>query len=731
MALSLGRNRGAALVGRPLDMAVMATLDSQDDVAAMCVDADVFYADSQIEKSRVRVSVEKAATGPQDAVIRIRSSVLIDEPVVTIYLRAGCQQKIEKRFVVLADLVSETAADPLPVIVAPSISSSNATPIPSGNSVRPAQPASSGNQQVDASAPVAPPLRTRRRPAPAASTPAAPVSGTVATPKTEAAVAVPATAAEGKPKSRSQRAREERAAAKTGARLKLEPLDLTVDRDPTLKSSSEMLSVPASSEQERSAAAALWRALNAQPQDILQEAEKVNALETSVRTLRAQMQKNQQSIDGLNGQLQKAEAERYANLVVYGLALLLLLALVAVAWLWRKRSLLMMTGEDELPWWRKNKPSEKGWSNSLLESDASTPPAQAGRADGGKPGSVALDLDLGQDQSGFTEVKHLSGHGSLNSLSPSTDRMDFAASMTTPLRAVKAEELFDVQQQADFFVSLGQHEQAINVLRGHILDHGQTSALVYLDLFNLYHQLNREADYEALRQDFNQRFNAKMPSFELYADKGAGLESYSAALSRIEALWPSPRVLEVIEESIFRKPDTDGSAFDLEAYRELLLLYAVAREIITPDGKDDDSLLSFDLPDSSFGDQGGRPSDFGATAIQPLSASVADHVETTPVPVSVLPPASPRLGLDIDLSDSGPGLSASEAAPAESPFFAQFVNSSQEDNTLSLAPVTPPAAREQAPAPAAPAPSRSDNLINFDSFEPPLDLPKPGRTPKN
>ena len=78
------------------------------------------------------------------------------------------------------------------------------------------------------------------------------------------------------------------------------------------------------------------------------------------------------------------------------------------------------------------------------------------------------------------------------------DKSGFGSSQMHPSRAVKAEELFDVQQQADFFVSIGQHDQAIELLRSHIAENFETSALVYLDLFNLYHQLRRPAEYDTL-----------------------------------------------------------------------------------------------------------------------------------------------------------------------------------------------------------------------------------------
>ncbi len=656
-AVSLGQHRGAALIGGPLDISVQAVLDAQEDPAGLCLDADVFYGDNKLGKSRIRVTVEKIPPSGPDAVIRIRSSALVDEPVVTLYLRVGCQQKTEKRYVVLADMASEVAPGAPPLITpqaarsAPGINTGN-----TGNTGSVA--AQLGNTPTASDSSISP------------------VDGPVATLLR-----------------RSKKAeKDNRASTKTvkgGARLKLEPLDLTIERDPQLKSSGELLSVPLST-QERSAAAALWRALTAQPQDILRDAEKLQSLEESVRNQQVQAQKNRLAIDNLNGQVKQAQSERYANALVYALGVLLLIALVAVAYLLRRRFWSRSEHADEIPWWRKSEAREKGWSDSEGQAEVALFPGSDGAKKAGHKKEkksvipvLDLDLNLAVNESKFTNGKHISALAEGDSIPPLSrrDGADFAISMTYPSRAVKAEELFDVQQQADFFVTLGQHEQAIEVLRSHIDDSGETSALVYLDLFNLYHQLKRRADYEALREDFNRRFNDKLPAFEFYNDSSPGLEAYQTALMRIEALWPSPKVLDIIEESIFRRPDAGAEPFDLEAYRELLMLYSVAKEIINPDMGARLKKLKFDLPDSPDDDDF-TATKFVSTSIQPLSASVADdkpEEEYEPLLASVRPPASLNFGLDLDLSQfrkdhkTPAPASASEPAPeaeSDADFFA-------------------------------------------------------------
>jgi hypothetical protein len=255
-------------------------------------------------------------------------------------------------------------------------------------------------------------------------------------------------------------------------------------------------------------------------------------------------------------------------LLVYGLVALLLAALAGLAYLLRHRWSGGRSGSGDKPWWGKNEAyqnQQAAWIDSLPPpQDDDTGMSKALAASRSNLLDVDVDFDLDQATGRSRGVRATASPVFLDSIPLEfKDRSEFGSSMMNPNRAVKAEELFDVQQQADFFVSIGQNEQAIELLRNHIVENLETSALVYLDLFNLYHQLKRPEEYEALRFIFNQRFNTQVPTFELYTDKNLGLEAYQQALSRIEALWPSPKVLEVIEESLFRQPGTKAEAFNL------------------------------------------------------------------------------------------------------------------------------------------------------------------------
>lgn len=659
-ALQLGKHRGAAVIGQPLNIGIQATVDSPDELAAGCLDAEVFYADNRIEKSKVRVSNEKTAGGSQDALIRIRTTVPIDEPVVSIYLRTGCVQKIEKRYVILTDLLSESAAGGGATL--PSVPAQMRAPAAS-----PQSDFLSSEKSVQA---IAREARRVQRADKKAQADAAKLARNPATANQPAAlIEIPAgVAAEPAParvgKKDTTTISKATTPEKSRARLKLEPIELLAERDPSLKQSPELRTAPTNDPAQRSAAAALWRAIAAQPEDILGDSQKLKSLESAVSGLQVQMKKNEIDMQALGGDIKQAQTEKYANPLMYGLSLLLFLAALGLAVMFRKRTAGGNNEAYSQPWWRKGSGEQVGWADSGNDGKSAVSRGASGLGSDAPPSSngyltssagyLDLDLDLsdasskpaknrvgvGQEKSsllGSSSGASGTGGDKSNDEATANLRADFAQSMALSGRAVKAEELFDVQQQADFFVSLGQKDQAVEVLRLHIEESEQTSALVYLDLLELYHQLDERLEFEAFRQEFNAKFNAEMPEFDHYGEAatGEGLQGYPLAISRIVALWPSAKVLTVIEESMFRGPDSQTPTFDLEAYQELLLLYAMIKDILhaqsigkgptlpavppRTDRNRQSEIVSCAQPKATV--QQKRSSHFPATAVVPLAAT--------------------------------------------------------------------------------------------------------------
>ncbi|MEK8052215.1 hypothetical protein AACH10_18330 [Ideonella sp. DXS22W] len=232
-------------------------------------------------------------------------------------------------------------------------------------------------------------------------------------------------------------------------------------------------------------------------------------------------------------------------------------------------------------------------------------------------------------------------------------------------RDVTVEELLDLEQQVDFFMVLGQEDAAIDLLVGHIRSTGGTSPLPYLKLLEVYRQQGQAEAYERTRSRFNLRFNAYAPDWEADLEAGRLLEDYPGVVERLQRLWAAPLdAMAELEALLFRRQE--GELFELPAYRELLLLYAVARDLDAlapaPAQRQVDVLLPLDddLNDQDttsprphlglFSDEGlgGRTGEWARLNERPaVSPGQAVGDRTVTLRSSDLPP--PRIDLDMAL----------------------------------------------------------------------------------
>lgn len=477
---------------------------------------------------------------------------------------------------------------------------------------------------------------------------------------------------------------------------------------PALKATTQLTLPAAEDPARRSAAAAEWRALSAEPEAAQREAQRLQALEATLAALREQTAQNQRALLELRTELAQAREERYRNPLVYTLVGLLLLALIGMLLLWR-----LAARRAEPAWWREpasmrdEGPTRADALGELLgNDDDEVEPRTRRRSANATTFGAATFAGVEPDDSGFGD-----------SHPPHPAR----AADGTPLRPVNTEELFDVQQQSDFFLSLGQHDQAIAVLREHIATNPGTSALAYLDLLRIYHSLDRKDDYARLAVEFERAFNAKVPEFEQFEQTGKGLEHYRSALARIESQWPAPGTLALIEELIFRKPgvNDEDEAFDLAAYQELLLLYSVAKEVIDPESAPPAPVTPHSFVDT-FGHEQLATTPAPLEAERPpepvedgptLPASIYGAIDDTLEHETVLVPDTPIPAMD------APRPEAARAQPGASLDLADFDTTAFE---TMRAPIDTPK--------PAPAPSPDPHVIDFELFDPDTEAeiaPKP------
>lgn len=436
------------------------------------------------------------------------------------------------------------------------------------------------------------------------------------------------------------------------SRLKLDPLEVLADRVATLESSTA--SAPA-----------------AQAARDSREAERLQALENSVKNLLAVATRNETNMADLRARLQQAEADRFSNPLVYGLAALLLLSLAGIAYLLGRQNAGRQGSGGN--WW-------SGHSDTAGDDPVRSAPVASGRRSGFSPMSAPAPLSGPDALPGSDQQTQRAGPPSraapitqvdvsLVEMSESTfDRlMQSGASHSavrkprqadtppppagTPRRLINSDDLFDIRQQAEFFVSLGQTDQAVRVLENRISESGESSPLAYLDLMKIFHSLGLKADFRQVREDFNLLFNVRVPEFAGFDNEGRDLEDYPDILATLTTVWGKPDIFANIEALLFRDQwNAQREPVDLAAFRDLLLLHAVAHAASAlPDELQVATQRS--IPRSPFSDA----SKFMPQALAPTSA-------TEPLPeLGAAGSVDVDIDLDIDLSLPEAGLPAASA----------------------------------------------------------------------
>lgn len=286
-ALTIGPVRSPVWLEQRLDIVVPVQLDSAAPSNALCATADVFFADSMVDRSQVLVTPENTDS-TESVRLRITTMASVNEPVVTVALQVGCDQKVLRRFVLLPDMPVLGAAPP------PRAETSMAEAVP-------VAPASiTGTALPDAS--VAPRV----------------ASGAVEQ------SAAPAVAA--RPKSKPRPRLELRApaprtpppapkpAAKDGARLALEPLHDLDERVRKLESAvAEPAQIPAS------------------------DVDRVIQLQGDIQQLLKQAADSDAKLAALRARVEQAESERSTLATVLGVGGVAVLIAAVTLFLWMRR----------------------------------------------------------------------------------------------------------------------------------------------------------------------------------------------------------------------------------------------------------------------------------------------------------------------------------------------------------------------------------------------------------
>ena len=599
-ALTVGQIRGGAVLGQPLQLSVPVQVAADENISASCFNAEVWYGDSRQDSGRTSVSLD-AGTGSQSAAVRVFSSAPISEPVVHVNLHAGCRDKITRRYTVLADAMTLPSA-PVPAASVPAGGTASSVAAVSISGISKDSVSAS---QIPGAAP--------------------PVGASVPTAKPRIAKAWGA-----------------------GASLKLTPSEVKTPAPSRATSQSAQVAQVEALEK-RVVAVEEWKTQLSNPDGSPRGDERIKAIESDLKGLQTLAARNQQNVQILTQAVDKIQAERSDNGLLYTLGLLLAACVAALGFvLARLRGRI----QQAMPWWRAGEPSVHnqavrptgGNARSLTPEPVTPPPAAKPSAPThvpkteAVPDGVNVDLDIDIPQQAAVPSAPVAP-----AVAPSApdrgDKRDFQASVTSSLRAINTREMLDVRQQAEFFMALGQHDDAIKALESSIHASADSNPLVYLDLLRVLHTLSRKSEFDRYRSEFNHIFTGKVPAYTTFHDEGLGLEAYPDICRQIAELWPSDDAIDYIEQCMVRTPeDGEDDGFDMDAFRDLLMLHGMLRRM---EDVTDSNLLPFiaartsapqGAPAPSSGALAGMSAPLPATPATAAQASAAPLLAATPEP---------------------------------------------------------------------------------------------------
>lgn len=379
-AVGLGRVQGTAWIGKPLSVTIPVRLEIPEEPSALCPEVEVFLGDSRVNPERVTVVV--GGRNPREPVLQIRAAAVVDEPVVTLYVRVGCTNKSSRRYLLLAEPEPEpeNAGFSPPSVVPPVVGPVVPTrPGVAGAIGAAGDGGASSESRVarsvsDPAASRQPANRTVGRDVVRRSDPTQPIKDE---PKPRAVVRVPEAAP---PKMLLGK-----------SRLKLDPVELFVERDPVLRPTRELSVVPAEVDPRRSEMAALWKALNQSPEDILKTEQRLVSMQTTLSTIESQHRQQSRLVADLRAELERAKATNSrSQLALAAMGFLTVLAALIAGFVWyraRKRS--------ESAWWNVDEDNSLKDDPELPVVAARTEDVAQARAAGNRVAELASGKEVG------------------------------------------------------------------------------------------------------------------------------------------------------------------------------------------------------------------------------------------------------------------------------------------------------------------------------------------------
>jgi hypothetical protein len=252
-------------------------------------------------------------------------------------------------------------------------------------------------------------------------------------------------------------------------------------------------------------------------------------------------------------QTKSKQTKLFNLLLLIGAILLLILAYFIFSWL-RRRQIEVQANHAQAFWVPSNKPSVESNTDQLEK-------AEEGES---------------EDE---TEEEHAD-----DDLLPAAPAGAFKPINEEQPIVVEDEQSFSVLDHADVFLFHGRASLAIQLLQNYLIEHPKQSVTIWLFLLDLLAKEDLKDLYEQTATDCKLHYNIKIPdlSESEKTETIDSLEDFPRLAQGLTQVWGTPSALVYLDDLIYNHRLTPRKGLPKNLIEELTLLKAIIQESISP-----------------------------------------------------------------------------------------------------------------------------------------------------
>ncbi|MDP3122978.1 MAG: hypothetical protein Q8M46_00090, partial [Thiobacillus sp.] len=156
------------------------------------------------------------------------------------------------------------------------------------------------------------------------------------------------------------------------------------------------------------------------------------------------------------------------------------------------------------------------------------------------------------------------------------------AEIAAPPRVEDTEVKEDILDQAEVYMAHGHSDLAIHLLQEHLREAPTESPVPWLLLLDLLHRNGKTEAYTAASAECRRYFNVNLSAHPASQDgeSSQGLEAYPHLLEKLVEVWNTPELDAFLHDLIYDDRGGTRIGFEPHAYRDILMLRAVAHEAL-------------------------------------------------------------------------------------------------------------------------------------------------------